>query len=631
MLNQLNKLFLLNRKIKLSLAVVWDTLVISGSLLTAYWIRIGIEDWHFSAADWMIVGANILFTASVLMMMGHYQNIVRFINMRALYVIAGALFLSIVYLFAARLTMNMFVPMSTLFIYFVLSYVGIAAPRLLIQASAQSKQYQLREKCFVYGAGETGRQLVSLLQAGNQMHPVAFVDDKRKYIGKQILGIPVISRNDIPKVLEEHKVTKMLLAVHNTSDARRKELIEELTPFAISLLTIPSFEDIISGKRQLTELRQIKIEELLGREPVPPIKSLMDVDIRDKMVLVTGAGGSIGSELCRQLIKSRPAKLVLFELSEFNLYQIDNELSRKYPDIEIVPVLANIQDTDIMRQVIGNHKIQTIYHAAAYKHVPLVESNVFAGLRNNIFGTANVAFIATEFEVEKFVLVSTDKAVRPTNIMGATKRFAELFVQGLSELNSSTKFAIVRFGNVLGSSGSVVPLFTKQILSGGPITVTHPEITRYFMTIPEAAQLVIQAGAMGTKGEVFVLDMGEPVKIVDLATKMAHLMGMSVSDKEATDRDTIAINFSGLRPGEKLYEELLIDDADTQTLHPRIMGANEIKIPFDEVVMLLDTLNQALLEGRGQDVEKMLRDEIPLAYSPAEHSGSVQQSLKAVS
>lgn len=615
----LQGLFQLSPRLKVIVEVLWDSLALLFAVLVAYWVRIGIESWAFGTVEWLVVLANLIFTQSVLLFSGHYHQMIRYISLRALYIIFAALVASVVYLYIARILLDMFIPATVPLIYLTLAFVGLAAPRLLIQTTSQWRNYQMREKCIVYGAGESGRQLVSTLKAGNGLLPIAFVDDKKKYQGKQVLGIPVVSRAGLQELLKEHTVSKMLLAVNNTSHDRHKELIEELEPFAITLLSIPNIQDIASGKRQIDELRPIHIDDLLGRDPVPPIKELMDVDIRGKHVMVTGAGGSIGSELCRQLIKYEPAALVLFELSEFNLYQIENELSRAYPDIIIVPVLSSIQDAEVLRQCINQYKIQTIYHAAAYKHVPMVESNVFAGLRNNVFGTANVALIAAEFEVEKFVLVSTDKAVRPTNVMGATKRFAELFVQGLAELNSDTNFAIVRFGNVLGSSGSVVPLFTKQIQQGGPITVTHPDIIRYFMTIPEAAQLVIQAGAMGREGEVFVLDMGEPVKIVDLATKMAHLMGYDIL-QEGEEGDGIVMRFSGLRPGEKLYEELLLEDSDTETQHPRILGANEKRIPFELVVMYLDRLNLALIENNHQEAKRLLHEEVPLAYSPDEQS-----------
>ena len=424
----------------------------------------------------------------------------------------------------------------------------------------------------------------------------------------------MISRDEIAEVKLKYNVQKMLLAVNNTSRSRRQELLSELEPLALELLSVPNFKDIASGKQRIDELQEVNIEDLLGRDPVPPIPHLLNRNITDKVVMVTGAGGSIGSELCRQIVGSQPATLVLFELAEFNLYQIENELQRAHPNVRLKSVLATIQDAEALRNTIESYKVQTIYHAAAYKHVPMVESNISAGIRNNIFGTANVALIAAEYEVEKFVLVSTDKAVRPTNIMGATKRFAELFVQGISALHSKTEFAIVRFGNVLGSSGSVVPLFTQQIRNGGPLTVTHPDIIRYFMTIPEASQLVIQAGTLGKNGEVFVLDMGEPVRIADLANKMAHLMGFRIarSDKEV---GSIQIKYTGLRPGEKLYEELLIDEGETRTEHPRIMAANEAHMDFSEVVMLLDQLNYALV-NRQEDKAIALLASAPLSYHP---------------
>lgn len=613
----IEKLFELPPKAKLFIEVVWDMSAIVIAMLFAYWLRIGFSAWSFSHLEWSILAANIVFTLSAFIAVGHYTQIIRYMTMRALYLMFLVILFSTCYLIVAKFSLDVFMPSTVPLIYFAVALPMIAGPRLLIQTSAQVQQYKMREKCIVFGAGEPGRSLVLTLRAGNGLHPVGFVDDKRVYQGKQVLGLPVASRDQIPELINKYGVSKMLLAVNNTSHSRRKELIAELEPYAIEILSIPNIQDILSGKRKIDELHEIKIEDLLGRDPVPPIPELLDINIRGKCVMVTGAGGSIGSELCRQIALSRPTKMVLYELSEFNLYQIENELTRKFKDIEIVPVLASIQDTVALREVFSQQKVQTIYHAAAYKHVPMVESNPLAGIRNNIFGTANVALVGVEYDVEKFVLISTDKAVRPTNIMGATKRFAELYVQGIAELHSDTQFAIVRFGNVLGSSGSVVPLFSNQIRNGGPITVTHPDIIRFFMTIPEAAQLVIQAGAMGKNGEVFVLDMGDPVKIVDLASKMAHLMGHSIRDEHNPD-GTIELKFSGLRPGEKLYEELLIDDADTQTQHPRIMGADEQKLPFEEIVMLVDRLNYSLLNQQPDEALQILL-EAPLGYAPAKH------------
>ena len=610
-------MFELSHQKKLALAITWDFLALLVASVFSFWIRLGIASWDISYIESAVILMNIAFALSLLALFGHYKQMVRYIGQKTIQKAILVLAVSALLLFVARMVFDVMIPNSVPIIYWAVASSLVIAPRFLIQASAQSQNYKMREKCLIFGAAEAGRSLVQTLNIGNELQPIAFIDDKKQYHNKQILGLPVGRREDIPYYVERFGVSKMLLAVHNTSPERRKELIIELEPYAIELLSIPNISDLLSGKSKIDELREIRIEELLGRDPVPPITRLLDINIRGKNVLVTGAGGSIGSELCRQIVKSGPSKLVLFELSEFNLYQIENELKQHYFDIPMVPVLSNIQDTEVLRSVMDEHKIQTIYHAAAYKHVPMVESNPLAGIRNNVFGTSNVALVAAEYDVEKFVLISTDKAVRPTNIMGATKRFAELYIQGLAELGAMTEFSIVRFGNVLGSSGSVVPLFTKQIKAGGPITVTHPDITRFFMTIPEAAELVIQAGAMGSKGEVFVLDMGPSVKIVDLAHKMAHLMGHSLRTIDKPNGD-IELKFSGLRPGEKLYEELLIDDADTTTEHPRIMGADETKLPFEEVILLFDELNRLLLEHDVEGSKALLR-KAPLAYIPSTH------------
>ena len=612
---QLTKLFELPQNAKYAILLLWDALGVIGALMLAYFIRVGIESASIEQQELMLSLANAVVTLVILTLLGHYRQIIRYIGVNAGVIILIGITCSAIFLYLVKDVFGVFLPQSVPIMYWMFAVILIGGPRVLINISAQSQGYKMREKCLIFGADQAGRSLAATLKQGKEMQAVAFVDDKSVYHGKEILGIPVVPRNQIPILIEKYDINRMLLAVHNTSPTRRQELIRELEPYSLELLSIPDMAEIASGKRKIDELREVSIEELLGREPVPPIKELLNVDIFGKHVMVTGAGGSIGSELCRQIVKSQPASLVLFELSEFNLYQIEIELRTKYPDTKFIPVLASVQDSDMLRDAIKRHSIQTIYHAAAYKHVPMVEANPVAGLRNNVFGTANTCLIAAEFDVEKFVLVSTDKAVRPTNIMGASKRFAELIVQGLAELHSNTKFAIVRFGNVLGSSGSVVPLFTRQIRAGGPITVTHPDIIRYFMTIPEAAQLVIQAGAMGERGEVFVLDMGEPVKIVDLATKMASLMGHRLSEKE-TDKNSLHLKFTGLRPGEKLYEELLIEDSDTETQHPRIMGANEQKLPFEDVVMSLDQLNYALVTANAEEARRILLDEVPLGYHP---------------
>ena len=613
----MTKVFSLSTGKKRAIKVIWDIFSLICAALLAFIIRYGLSDLRVGTAELMHIGSSVLFTLAFMAAIGHYRQVIRYMSIGAFsHILLGVVFFAIT-LFALRYPLNSFVPNSVPFIAAFLAAIFIGGPRALIFTTSQLQNYQLREKCVIFGATNSGRNLASILKQSGDLLPVAFIDDKKQYHGTQVLGIPVMGRDSIPQLVEKYDIKKVLLAVNNSNIERRKELITELEPYALELLSVPNLSDIVSGKHKIDELREIKIDELLGRAPVPPINELLSTNITNKVVMVTGAGGSIGSELCRQISLLKPAKLVFFELSEFNLYQIENELQKLHPDLEMVAILASIQDGELVRRAMKEHGVQTVYHAAAYKHVPMVEQNVPAGIRNNIYGTANVALIAAECGLEKFVLVSTDKAVRPTNIMGATKRFAELFVQGIAELNEETDYAIVRFGNVLGSSGSVVPLFTRQIKAGGPITVTHPDITRFFMTIPEAALLVIQAGAMGKDGEVFVLDMGDSVKIVDLAKKMAHIMGFSIKSDNNPDGD-LEIKFSGLRPGEKLYEELLIDDADTKTEHPKIMGADETKVPFSDVLMLMDQLNEALF-SKDESLAKTLLIDAPLAYTPAQH------------
>lgn len=613
----MTRIFAMPSKAKRAVLLCWDAFSLAFAFILAYWIRLGFSTSALGENEWWLLVGNIVFTLSIFVLGGLYKQMLRHLAISAGSIVLLGVAASMVYIVVAREFLYAFVPLSVPFIYCSFAVFMIGGLRLVVYLANQAHHFKQRERCLVFGAEGAGRSLVNALRSGRDLQPIAFIDDKKKYQGKSIMGLPVVGKDQIPVLAQKHSIRKILLAVNNTSRGRRQELIRALEPYAITLLTVPDVTEVASGKSQIDELREVKIEELLGREPVPPIASLLNVNVTGKRVMVTGAGGSIGSELCRQLAKIKPETLTLFELSEFNLYQIEHELRAAYPDMQINTVLASIQDNEVLRNTIENHKIQTIYHAAAYKHVPMVESNITAGIRNNIFGTANVALIAAEYEVEKFVLVSTDKAVRPTNIMGATKRFAELFVQGIAELHSETEFAIVRFGNVLGSSGSVVPVFQRQIRAGGPVTVTHPDIIRYFMTIPEAALLVIQAGSMGRDGEVFVLDMGDPVKIVDLAKKMAHLLGIRLS--ENPDDDGMKLVFSGLRPGEKLYEELLIDDAETTTEHPRIMGANEVRIDFSEVVMMMDRLNYALV-SRDEKEAKALLMEAPLAYAPTSTS-----------
>ncbi|WP_430456067.1 polysaccharide biosynthesis protein [Rheinheimera sp.] len=525
--------------------------------------------------------------------LGLYRAVVRYIGQHALGavlagIISNALLLAMLFQLASISDKG-----NLIFVYAIMALVTAGGLRLVARMVLFQRHNGHKERVLIYGAGSSGRQLAQALLNGEQFHPVAFVDDDITLQRSTILGIHVGSPGQISAIIKSKNISRILLALPSASRARRREVLESLGNMPIPVQTVPGMSDIVDGSMRIDELQDVRIEDLLGRDPVEPKLKLMHANIKDKVVMVTGAGGSIGSELCRQIVQYEPKALVLFELSEFALYSIEQELRALVQDekldVELKPVLGNVQKQARVQAVMAKFGVQTVYHAAAYKHVPLVEYNVVEGVFNNVFGTWRAAEAAVAAGVETFVLISTDKAVRPTNIMGASKRLAELVLQGLAIRQNRTRFCMVRFGNVLGSSGSVVPLFREQIRNGGPITVTHPEIIRYFMTIPEAAQLVIQAGAMGKGGDVFVLDMGEPVRIADLARRMVHLMGLEVKDTQHPDGD-IEICFSGLRPGEKLYEELLIGENVRQTAHPRIMAANEVSLNWKDMAELLRQL-----------------------------------------
>jgi FlaA1/EpsC-like NDP-sugar epimerase len=446
----------------------------------------------------------------------------------------------------------------------------------------------------IYGAGEAGAELAIALMAGRTYQPVAYVDEKRSLIGTLIHGVPVVPPEEVHAAVRTEGVRTILLAIPTASRVRRSEVIRELESLGVRVQSVPDLEDIAAGRARVDDLRDVDVADLLGRDPVPPNKRLLDACIRGKNVLVTGGGGSIGSELCRQILRLAPRRLCVLEMSEHALYQIEREL-RQMADgaglqVEIVALLGSAHHRARMRDVMRSFAVQTVYHAAAYKHVPIVEHNMIEGIHNNLISTWYTAEAAVECGVETFVLISTDKAVNPTNVMGATKRLAEMVLQGMQRrAGGRTRFCMVRFGNVLESSGSVVPLFREQIRRGGPVTVTHPEIVRYFMMIPEAAQLVLQAGSMGLGGDVFVLDMGQPVRIQDLARRMVQLSGLTVKDDKNPDGD-IEIRFTGLRPAEKLYEELLIGKNVTGTEHPMIMRAVEHSLPWDDMEQILAEL-----------------------------------------
>ncbi len=515
---------------------------------------------------------------------------------------------------------------SILPIFWMIALLFIGGSRFVAKVLLQSiiQNFRPKEPVIIYGAGSSGMQLMVALQNGDQYLPVAFVDDSHRMSGNTVHGIRVYSPNSLYELIEAFSVRQILLAIPSATHAERKEILNRLEHLPIHVKTVPDLFDMVSGKVGVDEVRDVDIEDLLGRDIVPPNPELLGACISGQSVMVTGAGGSIGSELCRQIITNKPSQIILLDSFEYGLYEIENELREKLSgiengdQIEIVALLGSVCNRVQMENILKSFQIDTVYHVAAYKQVPMVERNIMEGVQNNIFGTLISAQVAERHEVKNFVLISTDKAVRPTNFMGATKRFAEQVLQAMAQRQSTTKFSMVRFGNVLGSSGSVVPLFRRQIGTGGPVTVTHPEVTRYFMTVQEAAQLVIQAGSMATGGDVFVLDMHEPIRIVDLAKKMVHLMGYEVKD-ENSYRGDIAIEYTGLRPGEKLYEELLIGESVTGTEHPKIMRAEEDTLSWSMLEKLLSRLEQACLRSDLQDVREALIEAVD-GFEPKEEA-----------
>jgi FlaA1/EpsC-like NDP-sugar epimerase len=536
---------------------------------------------------------------------GIYRAVIRAFDESFLHDLILAVFIIVLLLLAISISKVVFIPISIPFFFGFLVFLWVWLSRSIIRWSVR-KVFQIetgRRRVAIYGAGSAGRQLFAAIRSSHEYYAVVFFDDSPSLLYTTVLGLRVYSGSDFQFVYQKHHFDEVLIALPSASKARQREIVDLLEPFKVPVRTLPGLMDLVGGQVSISDIREIDIVDLLGRDSVPPICELLLKNIQNKTVLVTGAGGSIGSELCRQIIKLKPKRLILLEQSEYALYMIEQEL-RVFHDVPLTLVLGSVLKEGRLRSIMTEYGVQTVYHAAAYKHVPLVEVNPFEGLMNNTIGTARCAKAAQATGVETFVLISTDKAVRPTNIMGASKRLAELVCQGLSTVtDSKTQFSMVRFGNVLGSSGSVIPLFKKQIAQGGPITVTDPEITRYFMTIPEAAELVLQAGAMGTGCDVFLLDMGQPIKIVDLARKMISLSGLSIKNDNDSSGD-IEIQFTGLRSGEKLYEELLIDvDSIEKTQHSLIMRSQGQYFSMESIDDMLDTIIRA---SRINDVDLAL-------------------------
>jgi FlaA1/EpsC-like NDP-sugar epimerase len=593
----LEKLIELPRNIKQACLLCLDMVFVGLAMWSAVALRWGHMHFHLGATEYICGVATILVSAVVFLRLGLYRAVIRFMGQQAIWAIIIAVTYSTLILGATIFFAQAEVPRSTPLIYWGLALLGIGGSRLTVRAYYQAKLRSMSENVIIYGAGESGRELLTAFYHGDQYHAVAFVDDDRKLQRSVINGLQVARPENLPQLIAEHDITQVLLAIPSASPERRKEIINSLVGLPVYVRTVPRIMELMAGQASITQIQDIELDDLLGRDPVPPHPELIERCITGKAVMVTGAGGSIGSELCRQIIISGPRELVLLDNSEYALYNLERELQAVIEnlelEVELVALLGSVQDQRRLESIYRTFRIQTVYHAAAYKHVPLVEYNIAEGVANNVFGTWYAAEAARLAGVETFVLVSTDKAVRPTNVMGASKRFAEMILQGMAQSqkqgDSATRFCMVRFGNVLGSSGSVVPLFREQIEDGGPVTVTHPEVSRYFMSIPEAAQLVLQAGAMGTGGDVFVLDMGEPVRIVDLARRMIRLSGYEMNHDTHVG-EHIDIVFTGLRPGEKLHEELLLGTNVAGTGHPMIMRAEEESLPFTQIHTLLADL-----------------------------------------
>lgn len=638
----------LPRRRKRILQVVADVLLVWSALWLAFLVRLGVDDMINPIAlhRWLFLCAPVV-AIPLFIRFGMYRAVMRYFGNDALIAIIKAVSLSslilglVVYWYSNHQNV---VPRSIIFNYWWLSLIMVGGLRLAMRqyflgdwfSAAQHVPFTNRDdglpRVAIYGAGAAGNQLVAALRMGRVMRPVAFIDDDDSISDRVISGLQVYKPKHIQRMVEATGAQEILLAIPSSNRARRREILGFLEGFPLHVRSVPGFMDLANGRVKVDDIQEVDIADLLGRDAVPAQDELLEHCIKGQCVLVTGAGGSIGSELCRQILALRPTTLLLFEHSEFNLYSILSELEqrivRESLPIRLLPILGSVRYQSKMLDVMRTWNVTTVYHAAAYKHVPMVEHNIAEGVLNNVIGTLSTAQAALQAGVSNFVLISTDKAVRPTNVMGSTKRLAELTLQALScelapvlfgdKTNISrvnkTRFTMVRFGNVLGSSGSVIPLFHKQIKSGGPLTVTHPKITRYFMTIPEAAQLVIQAGSMGQGGDVFVLDMGEPVKIVELAEKMIHLSGLSVRSDRNPHGD-IAIEFTGLRPGEKLYEELLIGDNVVATQHPMIMSANEDHLSWEVLKGKLTELLAAVDRDDYTLVRQLLRDTVS-GYSP---------------
>ena len=618
-----NNIFSLHRYSKRIIAIIMDIALCVLCTWLAYFIRLE-EIILFRDLNLYPVLISVIISIPILWLFGLYRTIFRFSGLSIIFTISTSTFIyGLLYFLIIGVYSIKGVPRSIGVLQPMLLFFAIICSRLLIKfmltKSYKLKRTQDKRKVLIYGAGDAGRQLAIALENSPEFKVIGFLDDNKQLHRQVLLGLTIYSPLKLEKLIYNKEINLVFLALPSIKRRKRNQIIEKLNSYKLSVNTLPSISEIVDGRITVSDIKDLNIEDLLSREEVKPDIRLLNKNINSKTVLVTGAGGSIGSELCRQIIKLKANKLILLELNEFALYKIYEELLSLNKDVKIISLLANAQDQLKLETIFENFEVDTVYHAAAYKHVPLVEENICEGIKNNVFSTLAVAKASIDKKVSNLVLISSDKAVRPTNIMGATKRLSELCMQGVYNYNKGivTNFSIVRFGNVLESSGSVIPKFKKQIKEGGPITLTHKDVTRYFMTVTEAAQLVIQAGAMGKSSEVFVLDMGESVKIIDLIHKMIKLSGFSIKDNKNLIGE-IEIKVTGLRPGEKLYEELLIGDNPKQTNHLKIKKASDPFIPFERLELHLDNLKTLIDSNNVLGVKNLLCEDLKIYKSNTE-------------
>ena len=610
----------LTRFQKQCIAALTDLVFLPLLFIMALWMRFDTIDAELLNQFWVLILAVPLIAIPVFVRLGLYRAVIRFVDQKIVFVVVYGVSITVLAMMAITVFFQVGILSRAVYgLFWFSSVMYMLASRFLARSYLLGLNDNLNAvRVAIYGAGHAGVQVATAFRASREYVPMFMMDDNAELQGAIIAGLHVYSSSDLSDLIAKYHIQEVHLVMPSISKKEQKQILNRLEKLRVKVRVTPPIRDLLNGELSVKDIREIEIEDLLGRDSVVPDLALISACITNKTVVVTGAGGSIGSELCRQILMQKPTMLILLEMSEFALYSIEKELlelkKKNAIATEIMPFLASVLDTERCHKILSTFRVQTVYHAAAYKHVPLVELNPIEGIRNNVFGTLSIARAALRAGVLNFVLISTDKAVRPTNVMGSTKRMAELILQGLAAQQSTTRFCMVRFGNVLGSSGSVVPLFRQQILAGGPITLTHPDITRYFMTIPEAAQLVLQAGSMGAGGDVFVLDMGEPVKILDLAERMVHLSGHALKS-ESDDRGSIEIKLVGLRPGEKLYEELLIGDNVDGTEHPLIMRAEENMIAWPLLQARLEHLELACKNFDFEEVRKLLL-ELVREYQP---------------